>query len=221
LGFTVFGYEHLAPKEVTSADERQVQREQGEADNIRRIIREAPPDSRFVVFAGWGHIWEKESDSFDGPPQKLMAGRFASDSGIDPLTIDLTSCGSVVKSGHSLAAHVYVEADGSVRTRGSYAGKVDAQIRLSVPSAENPQRVGYFRRALGKALKIPGKLHPAGATVLVEARRVDQAPTDVAFDRVLLGPGEDYPLYLPPGSYVLTSHLTNGQPIGSTRKRVR
>jgi hypothetical protein len=221
LGFTVFGYEHVAADEVTSADERQVRREQGEADNIRRIIREAPPDSRFVVFAGWGHIWEKESHDFEGPPQKLMAGRFAADSGLDPLTVDLTSCGNIVGSGHSLTARVYLEADGAVRVHGSYAGNVDAQIRLSVPSAENPQRVGYFRRALGYAVKIPAKLHPGGTTVLVEARRVDQEPADVAFDRVLLGPGEDFPIYLPPGSYVLTSHQTNGQPVGSVRRRVR
>ena len=220
-GFTIFGYEPRMLSPPASPEERIALREQGQADNLQRVIREAPAGSRFVVYAGHGHIRESPVLTHDGKTQLWMAARFREQSGIDPLTIDLTGCDYPVSSGSGEGGRVRLGEDNKVRVDGQLRGAVDAQFVLPAPSPEHKDLAGFYRSTLGRPVDVPKRLQPRGATVLVEARAVGAPPGDVALDRVLLRPDERLPLYLPPGAYQLTAHRADGTRVGEARVKVR
>jgi hypothetical protein len=221
-GFTVFGYEPTEmPPPGAPMEDQIALREQGEADNLRRIVREAPENARFIIYAGWSHIAEVSLPAGGDKVNRWMASRFKVDSGIDTLTVDLTTCAHDVSKGIERGGLIHVADDRTVRVDGQYAGAVDAQVDLPIPSVTRPNRAGFFRSSLGKAVAIPKRLHPDASTVLIEARRLGQLPGEIAFDRVLLGPGENLPVYLAPGSYELIAHRGDGSLVGRVRINVR
>jgi len=59
-----------------------------------------------------------------------------------------------------------------------------------------------FRRPTGA--EIPAGLRRPGEAAIYEARAESEPDTAVPFDRLLLRPGEDLPLLLPPGRYRVT-----------------
>ena len=218
LGFTLFAYEAAV---AAAADapmvERIAAREQGEADNLARVVREAPASARFVVYAGWSHIAEVALPAGDDKFSQWMASRFKAQTGIDPLTIDLTSCAYEVSSRNGEEARVYVLEDGSASVQGMYAGAVDAQFHVPAPAPNLLYAHDFYRSTLGRAVAIPARLRPRGIEVLVEARGVGQPPLEVAFDRVVIQDGERLSVYLPPGKYELVSHRTDGTLVGRKR----
>jgi hypothetical protein len=221
-GFTVFAYE-ADYRTLTDVpmNERIAVREEGEARNLQMIVSGAPAAARFIVFAGWSHITEAPLPGVDPAGDRWMANRFKEKTGIDPLTIDLTTCAIEASRADAREARIYKKADGAVRVVGQYSGAVDAQIALPVPTRNGPASAGFFRSVLGRPVRVPAKLHPTGTEVLIEARPIDAASTDVAFDRVLLRADEDLPLYLPKGKFRLTSWKTDGTRVGGATIRTR
>lgn len=223
LGYEVFGYESTvwAPDDATSAERIRV-REQGQADNLEKRIGSEADEARFVIFAGWSHIAEEPIAGPAGLPERWMAARLKQATGIDPFTVDLTGCVYAAAEPDGWRGRVYVsEEDGSSLVSGKYAGAVDAQVHLPVAPADHPEAAGFYRSSLGDPVAVPGSLQLEDAPVLVQAYRVDQQPGEVAFDRILLRPGEQLPLYLPPGSYRLAAHRGDGSIVGCATVEVQ
>ncbi|HET6628988.1 MAG TPA: hypothetical protein VFG91_04370 [Woeseiaceae bacterium] len=214
LGYEVFGYEATirAPDDAPMQERVEV-REQGQADNLAERIDAAGAEAKFIVYAGWSHIAEEPISSW-GKPLPWMAARFKQATGIDPLTIDLTSCVYPAADPGGWRGRLYIAEDGRPAVSGRYAGAVDAQVRLPVPAAGDPEAAGFFRSSLGDPVPVPASLRLDDAPVLVQAYRVDQQEGEVAYDRILLRPQDELPLYLPSGTYRLVSHRGNGEVVG-------
>lgn len=215
LGFEVFGYEATvrAPDDAP-IPERIAVREQGQADNLARRIDAAGSEAKFVVYAGWAHIAEEPTRSWE-EPLSWMAARLKTATGIDPLTVDLTGCAYPAADPGDWRGRLYLAEDGRPAVYGQFSGVVDAQVRLPVPVADHPEAAGFFRRSLGDPVPVPASLRLDDAPVLVQAYRANQQEGEVAYDRVLLRPEEQLPLYLPSGSYRLVSHHGTGELVGS------
>ncbi|MFU8878671.1 MAG: hypothetical protein ACNA7E_11055, partial [Wenzhouxiangellaceae bacterium] len=216
-GFEIFGYEpNFEESQDMDAADRFALRESGQAENIQARIEAAPEDARFVIFAGWSHIAEQPTPA-PGGPGKWMAARFKENTGIDPLTVDLTSCVYESEDPEDWQGRMLLAADGTPLVFGRDAHAFDAQIRLPVPPRNHPVAAGFYRQTLGQAVRVPDELRPGEQPVLVQARKLPMLDDSAAHDRVLLHPGEDLPLYLPPGEYELQSHRGDGEIIGRVR----
>lgn len=219
LGYEIFGYESTVrvPEGATVA-ERVDLREQGQADNLEDRIASADGEARFIIFAGWSHIAEEPIDGLAGR-QRWMAARLKQKTGIDPLTVDLTSCVYTAADPNGWRGRIYLVRDGTPLVTGRYSGAVDAQVHLPVP-ADHPDAAGFFRSSLGNPISVPAALRLDDAPVLIQAYRVDQEEGEVAFDRVLIHPGEDLPLYLQAGSYTLVAYQGDGTQVGRATMEV-
>ncbi len=219
-GFEIFGYEHwIEQSDHPDPGERFAMRESGQASNIQARIEAAPDDARFIIFAGWAHI-AKQPVSAVGGPGKWMAARFMENTGIEPLAIDLTGCVYETEDPEDWQGRILLAEDNAplvIEVFGRDAHAFDAQIRLPVPPRSHPAAAGFYRQTLGQAVPVPEELRPAGEPVLVQARHVPMQDDEVAHDRVLLYPGEDLPLYLPPGEYELQAHRGDGEIVGRMR----
>lgn len=214
LGFNIFAYESAIsiPADASFALRVKI-REQAQAENLKQQIKSMPGDARIIVFAGWSHIAETPIPGFEGV-DRWMAARFKQMTGIDPFTIDLNSCVYESNSNSGWAGHIYLSKEGVPLVTGQYTGAVDAQIRLPIPTDGYPKPAGFYRRVLGQPVMVPASLRSDKVSVLVQAWALEQEPPDVAFDRILLRPGENLPLYLPPGTYRLTATYGDGEIAG-------
>lgn len=213
LGFTIFGYESPSIEfSQGTFEEQRNAREKLQMQNIIKVIDSAPASSRFIIFAGWSHIAEVPlADSSSGGSFRWMASVFKEEAGIDPLTIDLTQCFYTSDASEEWQGRIFVADDGTPLVQGNYAGAVDAQIFLPVGSAQTPD---YYRSALGTSFAIPEQLRSDVFPVLVQARLAGHGKSAPAYDRILLRPGEDFPLYLESGEYEITSYQGDGSIIG-------
>lgn len=220
LGYEIFGYETTvrAPEGATSSERIRV-REHGQAANLGKQIDSAGSDARFVVFAGWSHIAEAPIPGSEGE-DSWMAARLKEATGIDPFTVDLTACGYPAADPEGWSGRVYLSEAGRPLVSGRYAGAVDAQVHLPVPQQDDPAAAGFYRSSLGNPVDVPADLRPDDTPVLVQAYRADQQEGEVAYDRILLRPGEQLPLYLPAGSYRLIAHEGDGSLIGRSTVEV-
>lgn len=215
LGFSLFGYESTATPPVEAGpSERIAVRERGQTDNIIRKLESAPASSRFILFAGWSHIRETPQSASAGE-LRWMANRLATRTGIDPLTVDLTSC---AYRGTDWQGQVHLDKNGEEPViAGQFAGSVDAQIHLPVPGPDDDAS-GFYRSTLGTGVEVPAALRLRDQPVLVQAlamTRTDEA--SFAHDRILLKPGDRGRLYLPPGEYRLRSTVADGRVVGEDR----
>ncbi|WP_126799970.1 hypothetical protein [Aliidiomarina soli] len=208
MGFQVFSYE--STRAIAEGESAFEVRERTQATNILSQIEQANEDARFVIFAGWDHI----AEAAKGPDElRWMAARLKERSAIDPFTIDLTSCG-YAGSDSALAnsGMVLVDDTNHARVTGQYRGLVDAQIHLPLPGSDS-LKTGFYRQTLGNPVVIADELRLSDEPVLVRAYQHDT--DEVAYDQVLLYPGEHFPLYLAPGhSYLLLSYTADGSIVG-------
>ena len=218
LGFQVFGYEDL-PAPALSADAKFQAREQGQARNIAQEMARAAPSARFVIFAGFAHIRSTPLTGA-GDTRRYMASYLKEYARTDPLTIDLTSCAYAAAGPGRLRGKVFLgRTGGGPLTSGNYAGAVSGQIWLPVPDTGAAQP-GFYRQLLGQEVRIPAAMRRGPGLVLVEGRNLDA--DEVAYDRVLLRPGENLPLYLPAGRrYELVAYREDGTLIGREPIRVQ
>lgn len=208
LGFEVFGYEVTdSPPEGADMHEQIAFREQAQADNLLAVFSEAEEVDRFVIFAGWSHIAKKPMPG----GHRWMAARFKEQSGIDPFSVDLTTC-TRLASRHDGPGDAWLplSEDGQAVVVGHYAGAVDAQLHMPVP-ADISGSAGFYRQVLGPARVVSDKWLAEDEAVLVRARRSDRAANAVPDDQVMIQPGERLKLYLPAGyEYLITAHRGDG-----------
>lgn len=128
-----------------------------------------------------------------------FAGRLSEKTGIDPLTISQTHCSSP-----NAAPALFTGGPNESLTAATdyFVGHPPVTYTDGRPD---------WRRAAGdRDVPIPPDLRPADRVVLVEARAL-QAPSDsLPVERLLVYPGEDIPLLLPPGRYDLHSYTSEG-----------
>jgi len=199
-GFKLAQYEH---RPADTADEisqydRADQREEGQANNLMRILAEMADDERLLIHVGYSHASEVPIMSFGGNKLAWMASRLKEKSGVDPLTIDQTDC---------------LSPSGRTVLTAASRRHAPSQFDLVVGHPEIRLHEGrpLWRQENGATkVEIPDGLLSADHRVLVEAREEGQTLDAVPVDRVLIWPGENMHLLLPPGTYELISFFEGG-----------
>jgi len=188
--------EQTAPEDALM-DESINAREEAQANNLIEAVFAGAPETRIIIHVGHAHVYEEASSLSN----VWMAARLKAKTGIDPLTIDLTPC--------EPTGAVPVMA-GEMNFRGSpWAPRTDLVVRLpEVTFTSN--RPDYRRSADTQDIAVPKALRPTWGLAIIEARRTGQADEIVPVDRLLLRPGEDIPLILPSGDYVVASFGAEG-----------
>jgi hypothetical protein len=96
LGYHVVPYEaenSRAPNQTDDPAKAQNDREEGQAQNLKKRILDKDPKAKIIVHAGYAHITKKPTTWNFGAKSgevRLMACRFKALTGIDPLTVDQT-----------------------------------------------------------------------------------------------------------------------------------
>jgi hypothetical protein len=190
-GVTLVPYEHIPadPTGSLSRYERASEREEGQANNLVRLLSEMSDDERLFVHVGYSHASEVPIQSFGGQKLAWMASRLKEKTGLDPLTIDQTGCLSNTDAISLTAA--------SRRHEPSQFDLVVGHPRIQFDDGRPSWRLGP---GVSK-VDIPKEILSADTRVLVEARKVGDSSAAVPIDRVLLWPGESRPLLLPAGRY--------------------
>ncbi len=206
-GFRLYGYENIGdgePPENESIAQRISRREEAQARNLAAIMATLAPDERLIVHVGYSHALEvprpARDDEGGGPDISFMAARLKALTGIDPLTIAQTHCR------HAEGEAILAEAPASVPP-GGFDMVISHQIDLFVQ--HRPQ----WRRDAGDIpVAIPAALRPTAEPLVIEAFGWDEPFTAVPMDRMLVEPGEDIPLMLPPGQYRVRAVRMVAQP---------
>ena len=178
-------------------------REEAQAQNLMDSVLSADPQTKIIVHVGHGHNQELMVQDPNFIP--MMAARLKQKSGLDPLTIDLTQC----------------EMSGEIPVLTSRAKSEDGPVlpnftdyRVRFPPLEFQRGRPDYRLNIGdRFVEIPEELWSGDTVVLIEARPpgapMDQRP----IERLVLAPGEDIPLLLPPGDWALTAFDQSGTAI--------
>lgn len=200
MGYAFVAYEMTMEQrpeaEVFQADPVNT-RETIQAANLVEFLAEHP-EARILIHVGHSHLFEAPQPGYQGRPEsRWMANRVRELTGIDPVTISQTQCRSAVGT---------LVVDGrETRT----AGFVDHFI--GHPPLEFERNRPTWRREIGDIdTDIPAELLSESERIIVEAHPVGVSPEEVAIDRLMLLPGEDIPLLLPPGRYDLRSYTSEG-----------
>lgn len=204
LGYRLVPYEHFSSASDLSLSrhERVVIREEGQAENLAGIVAALDDNERLLVHVGYSHSSEVPIPSFDGKDMAWMAVRFIEKTGIDPLTIDLTTCSS---------------GDNSIRSFKDAGRAVPGQfdIQIGHPAIEFEEGRPKWREVFGnKRVDIPESLLDPDVRVIVEARPQGEPLDAVPVDRVMLWPGETLTLLLGPGSYDIVNFREGGSMLG-------
>ncbi|MBL8559952.1 MAG: hypothetical protein JNM47_14610 [Hyphomonadaceae bacterium] len=195
LGYTVVPYEDFGPRiEGRHFTDAINARETVQSSNlINRTVR-LDPAQKVLVHVGHSHNRETVN-RFDGRDVRWMALRFREITGVDPLTIDLTTYGAE-------ADGVCAPGPGIETDRDIYIARAPLTFERNRPA---------WRVATGaRFVDIPQDLRQPGARTIIEARYANEPDDAVPVDRVLVDPGEDIPLLLPPGRYKVRGWTGSG-----------
>jgi len=206
LGFRLAHHEHMPSESGSPLNryDRAARREEGQANNLVKILSEMPDNERLLVHVGYSHAAEIPIKSFLGRQLAWMASRLKQKTGIDPLTIDQTGCWS-----NSDTAPMFASGARFV------PGQFDLVVAHPRPTYDEGRPSWRIEEATFK-VRIPEALLSNESRVLVEARIAGESPESVPLDRLLLWPGEAMPLLLPVGSYDLIGFLeSGGRPVTS------
>lgn len=207
-GYRLVAYEQTSEQEKARAaaepEESSInRREWNQARNLMDRIFTKAPDSRVVIHVGGQHVDERRPPGSRTTDQ-WMAERLKVATGIDPLTIKLTTCAS--PASRTVASRIQ---PGAATTDLSpvdlYIGRPKLTFRDGRPE---------WRQAAGdRLLEMPRAFVGLAEPIMVEARSGtgDEALPSVPVDRVLLLPGEDLPMLLPPGRYRLDAFTRRGR----------
>jgi hypothetical protein len=181
----LFAYEARNYDPKWSFQEQAVQREIQQADNLAgQVARE---EGKVLVHVGFGHLAETPIQN----GMKLMGMIFKERTGIDPFTVDLTARES--------ASGDFIVCDPAGET-----GQA-ADIRIGMPKPTFERGRPTWRRAAGdRFAAIPAGLRRPDQLAIYEARPAREHVHTTPVERLLLRPGEDLPLLLPPGRYDLS-----------------
>lgn len=195
LGYTVIPYENTgAPVEGRHFTDAINAREVAQSSNLINRTLRIDPAQKVLVHVGHSHNRETVN-RIDGRDVRWMALRFKEITGIDPLTIDLTTYGA--EADGVCAAGPGVETD-----RDIYIARAPLTFERNRPA---------WRLAAGQRFaEIPQSLRQTGARTIYEARFANEPADAVPVDRVLVDPGEDLPLVLPIGRYKVRGWTASG-----------
>lgn len=186
--YRLFPYEYRGTFTAPLSQTDQINvREAGQADNLAAHVKMIPARDRILVHVGYGHL-----NKNDAPPVKMMAARFREMTGINPLTVDQT---------------IFWSGNGAYAVCDPAALHVSdpTQIFIGAPRPAFTRGRPDWRLAAGdRFVEIPAALHRPSEAAIYEARAESEPDTAVPLDRLLLRPGEDMPLLLPPGRYRVT-----------------
>lgn len=204
LGMVLVAYEETEEQrlkeEGATIEEIVAVREEAQAQNLVDAVLGKAPDTRMIIHVGYGHI--EEFTTGDIP---MMVARLKSKTGIDPFTIDLVYCGSV--SGEPLITPLI-----NGRPAREWGG-TDVAVRPTEPTFV-ANRPDYRRSADTRDIPVPAELRPAEGLAIIEARLMGQDDEVIPVDRLLLRPGEEIPLILPPGDYFIAAFNGEGLSAG-------
>lgn len=172
-------------------------RESAQAENLVAALFKQNPDARVLIYVGGIHLYEQPVVRPEREEVRWFGNRLAEATGINPVTISQTTCDS--ESGTFAA-------DGS-ETRAS--GSIDHFI--AHPPLEFDRHRPTWRREIGDIdTEIPTALLSDNERIIIEAHPAGGDISEVAIDRLMIFPGEDIPLLLPPGRYDLRSYTSEG-----------
>lgn len=196
LEYRLYPYEEVEDDVASAADiapedwpARIARRETAQARNLAAILAAMAPDERLLVHVGYSHALEVPRTEPDGITATYMAALLKQMTGLDPLTISQTNCRGEGPATMLVNAPAHLP-----------PGAFD--MLISHPLDRFIDHRPQWRREAGdRPVAIPPALRPTDAPLVIEAFGWDEPFDAVPFDRVLVEPGEDVPLLLPPGRY--------------------
>ena len=195
LGYELRAYEHRGPYDDSRGQwKRADAREEGQAENLMRVLSRMQDDDRLLVHAGYSHASEVPIPSFEGKSLRWMAARLKAKSGLDPLTIDNTACLSSSMN-PELSQHSHRHQQGQFDL-------VVGHPKLKIAGGRPTYRLidGHH------LVDLPDALLNDHRRIIIEVRRYDEPYDAVPVDRLMLRPGESLPLVLPDGKFRLSSY---------------
>lgn len=200
LGMTALAYEQTpeqVPENPDTWEERINARETAQASNMMDALFDHDPEAKVFIYVGGAHLFEQPINNEGREEVRWFGNRLAEATGVDPVTIDQTRCSS---------GQVVRWADGSATNS---AHQVDHFI--AHPPVEFERNRPTWRRDIGDIdTDIPAELLSDSERIIIEAHPAGGSTEEVAIDRLMLFPGEDIPLLLPPGRYDLRSWTADG-----------
>lgn len=191
-GYRLVPYEQVYDQNREKPEDRLDQihlREEAQANNLITNIFADEPEAKVLIHVGYRHAAEHPIPWDDGQRSaRWMAARLKEKTGIDPLTINQTSCiGNAATGAPQLAKSLE---------------SLPTDITVDQPIETFAHGRPVFRTVMGdKATEIPTELMPESGWHIIEARDVTLPDEAVPVDRVLIKAGEDVRLMLPPGTY--------------------
>jgi len=172
-------------------------REIAQTENLMAALFEDHPDARVLIYVGGAHLYEHPVNREGREEVRWFGNRLAEATGINPITIVQHPCVSESEA---------VWADGSEMRS---AGQVDYFI--AHPPLEFDRHRPTWRREIGDIdTEIPTALLSDNERIIIEAHPAGGDISEVAIDRLMVFPGEDIPLLLPPGRYDVRSWTAEG-----------
>jgi hypothetical protein len=193
LGYRLVAYEYIEPDNepaLTDGANRINRRDAGQTENLMRAVFRRDPGAKVLIHVGYRHGAETPQGD-PANPTLWLGYRLKQATGIDPFTIDQTSCR---------------HRGGSLRQ--VQTGSTAHDLVLSRPVETFERRRPSFRYDRGDLpTVIPSELVPNGVgwrIILAEA--VDEPDAAVPMDMVAIRRGEEVVLMLPPGRFRLRSY---------------
>lgn len=199
-GYKLVAYESQTPPPSTGDFVEDINRRESEqASNL--INRVFVPDraAKVLIHVGYAH----NDESLQRFPRTLLrpreiawlARRLKDVLGADPLTVDQTMF-SAERPGICTAG-----ANGAALPQGR-------DLHVGHPTLTFDRHRPMWRDDTGaRVTEVPRRLKRADERIIVEARNATDPADAVPVDRVLIDPGEDIPLLLPPGRYKVRAWL--------------
>lgn len=186
LGYRLVPYEQTRAQNKENDPTPIATREQAQSDNLMAAIFRDRPAEKVIIHVGYMHALERAKD-MGWVKETWMAERLAAATGRNPLTINQSDCSS-----------------GSASTSIVAGPHTGFDLFIGQPKPTFTDGRPDWRRAIGDiATPVPADLLPKTGAVMIEARLADETLDIVPTDRLLLRPGEQFPLLLPPGRYRL------------------
>lgn len=193
LGYTTVAYELYQNVTADPSDSfAQInERDEAQAENLMEAVLREAPGTKILIHVGYSHLRETLVQRDGVVVGKWLGLRLKEKTGIDPLTISQTHCQSGGPFGLSGPPE-------------SAADNPFADIFINRAPPEFVRGRPGWRVERGDMLvDIPEALLPTDDWHVVEARAASEPDDATPMDRVLVLPGEDVALALPPGKYRL------------------
>lgn len=195
------GYEKVSfgTTDEERANALAIQEEQTARSLIDRVINRWP-NQKIIVHVGYSHAMDEPIGDIS---VSWLAALVKEETGVDPLTVSLTSCNGSGNGFEEAWAGDLSESDNG------FAG---VDIAVASPVIEfSDGRPDWRQRRGDKVVQIPDALRSASRTVVVEARLNGEPIDAVPVDRIVNRPGENLPLLLPEGDYWILAWTLEGQ----------